>query len=63
MDENELRVVVCRCSIIKIHMQKPSGGSRDAGASPPPRVLGVENLDDAASAIDDYTESPKLMSI
>ncbi|KAL6328296.1 hypothetical protein AAG906_034439 [Vitis piasezkii] len=45
------------CSIIKIHMQKPGSGSDAIFAA---SSFGVENLDDAASAIDDYTETQKL---
>lgn len=56
---DELRVVVCRCSIIKIHMRKPGAAAMPSSL---PQVLGVENLDDAASAIDDYTETQKLTS-
>ncbi|KAK7846044.1 deoxyhypusine hydroxylase, partial [Quercus suber] len=43
-DDHRLTVVVCGCSIIKIHMQMHGG----------------ENLDDAASAINDSTKEDSL---
>ena len=70
---DRLTVVVCGCCIIKIHMQMFGGDDNTItpfSNFPPsflpnfkPKFFESENLDDAASAINDYTKEKKTLSL